>query len=189
MRGCQYVLEPVGARRQVGPRFLGKVRGVVVQDQPNRALRRIVGIQILEQGDEFHTPVALLDTCGDVPVVQVQTRQNRPGAIADVLMIAGHGRIFAGHRRPVRSGVANGLHAGFFIHRDRDHDGLRNSFLGGLVLQRDLLIYQQHLLHFRQEAGIPALQVVRYLVRMQGLCIEDALHRGFSRPRQGRIAG
>src|ERR1017187_1011048 len=53
----------------------------------------------------------------------------------------------------------------------------------------NLLIYQQHLLHFGQEAGIAALQVVRYLVRMQGLCIEDALHRGFSRSRQGRIAG
>jgi hypothetical protein len=38
-----------------------------------------VGIQILEQGDELHTPVALLNARGDVPVVQVQTRQNRPG--------------------------------------------------------------------------------------------------------------
>jgi hypothetical protein len=30
-------------------------------------------------------------------------------------------------------------------------------------VQRDLLIHQQHLLHFRQEARIAALQVIRTL--------------------------
>ena len=45
-------------------------------DYPNRAIRRIIGIQILEQRDEFDAPVPLLDSCGDVPVVEVQRRHN-----------------------------------------------------------------------------------------------------------------
>jgi len=78
-------------------------------------------------------------------------------------MVAGNRGIFTGHRRQVRSGVTNGLYAGFFVHRNRYQQRLRSAFLRGLGVQRDLLIHQQHLLHFRQEARIAALQVIRTL--------------------------
>lgn len=80
------------------------MRRVVVQDQPDRTIRRIVSIQILEQGDELHASVPLLDARGDVPVMQVQRCQDRPRAIADVLMIAGY-RGIMGDERFIGAGV------------------------------------------------------------------------------------
>ena len=47
--------------------------------------------------------------------------------------------------------------------------------------------HRQHLLHFGQEAWIAAFQVA--LDWTQGLRIEEALYRSFSRPSRGRIAG
>ncbi len=124
MRGRQHVLKPVGARLQIRARLFRGMTGVVIQDHANRAIRRIMGVQILEQRDELRAPVPLLDARGDVPVMQVQRCQNRPSAIANVLMITGHRGVFADHRGQVRRRVADGLHARLFIHRDRDHQRL-----------------------------------------------------------------
>jgi len=100
-------------------------------------------------------------------------------------MIAGDDGVFAGYRRQVWSGVANGLHAWLFIHRNRDHDRIRPA---GLVLQRDLLVNQQNFSHLSLEVGIAALQIIFDFMRAQGLCGEDALHRGLACLGQGWIA-
>lgn len=76
-------------------------------------LRRIVRIQILEQSDKLHASVSLLNSCRDVPILGIQAGQDRPGAIADMLVIARYSGILARGWRQIRRGVANSLHTGF----------------------------------------------------------------------------
>ena len=47
------------------------MRGVIVQYQTDRAVGRIVVIQIFEQRNELYASVPLLDASGDVSVMQV----------------------------------------------------------------------------------------------------------------------
>src|SRR5713226_9157777 len=94
---------------------------MVVQDQPDGAVRRIVSVQILQQGNELYAAMTLFHTGDYVAVVEIQRRQNGPGPIPDVLVIARDGGILARYRRQVRRGLSDRLHAGLFIYRNRDH--------------------------------------------------------------------
>ena len=63
MLGCQDIFEPVWLGLQEYSRLLGKVRGVVVENQPDGELAGIVLVQIIEQGNELPAAVA-----GECPV-------------------------------------------------------------------------------------------------------------------------
>jgi hypothetical protein len=47
--GRMDILEPVGTSGQIGPGFLGDIGRMVVQNDPDPGMGRIIGVQILSQ--------------------------------------------------------------------------------------------------------------------------------------------
>src|ERR1017187_8300682 len=82
---------------------------MIVEDDPNGAVCRIVSIQIFEQRDELATPVTSLDPANDVAIMEIQCSQNRACSQTLVFMVACRGGMFTGHRRQVWRGIGNGL--------------------------------------------------------------------------------
>src|ERR1700687_2803455 len=102
MGRSQLVLKTVGTGREIGAGLFGDVGGMVVQDYPYRALRRVALIQVLEQGNELDTSVRLLDSRRDVSIMQIQSGQNGPRSKADVPVVACHSGILPSDWRQVR---------------------------------------------------------------------------------------
>ena len=123
--GSQDVLKTVGARGEKRPRLFGNVCGMIVQDYADGALRRIPRVEVGQQADEFHAAVTILHARRDVAILEIQCRQYRTRAQPLILMIPADLPILARHRRQIRRGIGDGLHAGLFIHRNRDDAGSR----------------------------------------------------------------
>src|ERR1019366_7702273 len=157
--GCEYVLESVRIYCQKGSRFFGDVLGMVVQDDPDRAIRRVPGIEVRQESFEFYAAMTAFDPCSDVAVMKIQSRQNRTGAQAFVFMIAADFRMPARHRWQVRRCIRDGLQTGFLVNRDGDQAGW--AFTDGgmsLILQSDLLVHDQDFAHLRFEIRVASLQ-------------------------------
>ena len=75
MFGRVDVRETVRPTRQISARLLRDVRRVVVQDNSDRQLGRIIGVQIFEQRDKLPAPMSFLDSSHHMPVVQIQRSQ------------------------------------------------------------------------------------------------------------------
>ena len=75
---------------------------MIVEDETNKRLWRIVGVDVLEQLNEFGATVPILDSLEDMTGVQIDASQNRDGAMANVLVIAPEGGRFVRHRGQVR---------------------------------------------------------------------------------------
>jgi len=84
--------------------------------------------------------------------------------------------VLARHGWQVRRGRGDRLYAGLFVHGHRDHGGVGGG--GMLMLQRHLVINQQHLAHLPFKVRIPPLQVLGDLVGPKRLRGENAMHRG-----------
>jgi hypothetical protein len=108
----QQVLKAIGTGSQVSSSLLGNMRGMVIQDDSNGALGRIVLVQILEQRDEFAAAVPVLHAGRDVALVQIHGCRNGTGSQPSVFMVASHARMFSRHRRQVRRSVGDGLKVG-----------------------------------------------------------------------------
>src|SRR5713226_2097447 len=91
MLGCVNVLEAPGARGEIGHGLPGDVGRMVVQHHADDGLARIVLVQALEQRDELHTAVALLDVGEDLTRVQVDSGEDRYSAPTDILTVAPYG--------------------------------------------------------------------------------------------------
>src|SRR5215475_7789838 len=98
-----------------GPGFLGDVCGMIVEDQLDRRMGRIGGIDELKEFDEFAAAMAVLDQGVNLAGEQIDTGQQTDCAIALVLVIAREGRMFAGLRRQVRSGRSERLNARLLV--------------------------------------------------------------------------
>ncbi len=72
----QHVLEAVGSGGQEGLSLFGNRRRVVVQDDSDGAVGRIVIVEVLEQSDEFPAAMPSLNACDDMPLVPIQRREN-----------------------------------------------------------------------------------------------------------------
>ncbi len=80
-------------------------------------------------------------------------------------------------RRQVGSDVAQGLNAGFLIHRD----GHLLASLGALsLIESHFLVDDQDFMHPGLKVWITALQVVTLLMGLDRMRFEDALNGGFS---------
>ena len=90
---------------------------MIVQDQLDRGVGRIGGIEKLEEFDEFAAPVAILDQRMDFAGDQINPGQQADRAVALIFLLACESRMHAGLRRQVRSNRFNGLNARFFIVR------------------------------------------------------------------------
>src|SRR5712691_2298939 len=69
MLGCQHVLEAVGPGSPIAVSRLGNMRRVVVQNDANSAVSRVVLVEVLEQGDELPAAMAMLHTGCDMTLV------------------------------------------------------------------------------------------------------------------------
>ena len=57
---------------------------MVAQDDPDRAIRRVPGIEVRQESFDFYAAMTAFDPCSDVAVMKIQSRQNRAGAQAFV---------------------------------------------------------------------------------------------------------
>ena len=92
--------------------LLGDVCGMIVENQLDRRMGRIGGVEDLEELDEFAAAVAVLDEGVNLPGEQIDAGQQTDRAVALVLVIARDGRMPAGLGRQVRGRVGDRLDTG-----------------------------------------------------------------------------
>ena len=79
------ILKSVGTSGQIGPGFLGNMGRMVVQNDPGPGMGRIVGVQVLEKGDEFLASMPLLYPGNDMVGGEIQGGQDRGRSQSDIL--------------------------------------------------------------------------------------------------------
>ena len=99
--------------REPGVRLLGDVGGMIVEDQADRRMCRIGGIEKLEKVDELSAAVAVFDQGMDLAGDQIDPGQQADRAVALVFIIAREGRVHARLGRQVRAVVAIAWMPGF----------------------------------------------------------------------------
>src|ERR1700680_1804346 len=160
MLGREGELEAAG--RACGePRFgfLGYVGRVIVEDELDGGAGRISGIEKLEEFDELSTAMAILDKGVNLAGEQINSRQQAERAMALVFMITREGRVDAWHGRQIRRRRGDGLDSWLFVVGDDRHR------LAGFVW-----LVGRHLL---LKLGVPALQVVAPLMRLDFFPVEN----------------
>jgi hypothetical protein len=165
------------------------VRGMIVENQLDRGVGRIGGIEKLEEFDELSAAVAVSDQGMDLAGEQINPGPQAERAMAFVLMITREGRMHAGLRRQIRCRRCDRLDSWLFVAGDDRHRLARFLRLGGLFQDLNLAINAQHLGHLLLELGIATFQVVAHLVRLDFFLAENLAHRAldqigdFRRPR------
>lgn len=96
LRGMD-IEEAVGPRGEISHGFLGDVRRMVVQNDPDGALLRVMLIKFFEQQDKLAATMARMNLSEDLAIVQVYARQDgqRPMALVPPrvrLLVASIGR-------------------------------------------------------------------------------------------------
>src|SRR5260221_10128865 len=81
--------------------------GMIVEDQADRGVRRIGGVDQLEKVDELAAAVAVLDQGMDFAGDEIDPGQQTDRAVALVFKLAGEGRGHARLGRQVRGGRCN----------------------------------------------------------------------------------
>ena len=119
--------------------LFGDVRGMIVEDQLDRCVGRIGGVEKLEEFDEFAAAMAILDQRMDLAGDEVDAGQQADRAVTFIFMLTCEGRMHAGLGRQVGGGRCDGLYAGLLVvgndrHRVaqlllRDGCGLLQEFL------------------------------------------------------------
>ena len=110
VRGREGELEAAGGLLcKPGLGLLGDVCRMIVEDQLDRGVARIGGIDQLEEFDEFAAAVAILDKGVNLAGEQIDAGQQADRAVTFVFMIAGEGRVSARLGRQVRRGRRNRL--------------------------------------------------------------------------------
>src|SRR6267378_783527 len=104
MGGSEGEFEAVrGLLRDPGSGLFGDVRGMIVEDQLDRGVGRIGGVEKLEEFDEFAAAVAILDQGMDLAGDEVDAGQQADCAMALIFMLTCEGRMYAGLGRQVGS--------------------------------------------------------------------------------------
>ena len=162
--------------------LLGDVRGMIVEDQLDRRMGRIGGVEKLEKFDEFAAAVAVLDQGVNPAGEQVDPSQQTDRAVALILMIAREGGVLAGLGRQVRGRGRDRLDTGLLVIGDDRHRIARLLFCGGrrLLDELHLAIDAQNLRHLLLELRVAAFQVIANLVRLYLSRIEDVAQRALS---------
>jgi hypothetical protein len=124
-----------GLLRDPGSGLFGDVRRMVVEDQFDRRVGRIGGVEQLEEFDEFATAMAILDQGVDLAGDEVDAGQKADRAVALLFVLACESRMYAELGRQVWSRRLNGLDARFLVVGDDRH-------LGWFLLRRDCCFLQ-----------------------------------------------
>src|SRR5579864_4463494 len=93
-----------GLLRDPGSGLFGDVRGMIVEDQLDRGVGRIGGVEEFEEFNEFAAAMAILDERMDLAGDKIDAGQQADRAVALVFMLAGETWMHARLRRQVRSG-------------------------------------------------------------------------------------
>ena len=110
MLGGEGELEaPARSRGEPGSGFSRYVCGMIVEDQLDRSVRRIGGIDKPEELDELSTAVAIFDKGVDLAGEQINSSQQAERAMAFVFMVACKGGVDAGLGRQIRRRRCDGL--------------------------------------------------------------------------------
>ncbi len=138
---------------------------MIVEDEANNRLRRIVGVDVLEPLNELGAAAPIFDSLEDVTGVQIDARQNRDGAMANVLVIAPEGSRFVRHRGQVRRRQTRRLNTWLLV----DADGVDRIWArimnSPLPVQSHILINHQNRLPLPVEIRVAPFQVIADLVR------------------------
>src|SRR5206468_6310429 len=114
------VFETIGTCGQKGSGLLRDVGRMIVQNEPNGAVRRVGGVEVLQQGDKLPAAMTPLDVRRYMTGMQVKGRQDGASPQAFILVVTGQSRVPARHRRQVGSRRGEGLHSRLLVHRNRD---------------------------------------------------------------------
>ena len=93
--------------------LFGDVRGMIVEDQLDRCVGRIGGVEKLEEFDEFAAAMAILDQRMDLAGDEVDAGQQADRAVTFIFMLTCEGRMHAGLGRQVGAVVAMACMPGF----------------------------------------------------------------------------
>jgi hypothetical protein len=148
---------------------------MIVEDQLDRCVSWIGGIEKLEKFDEFAAAMTVPDEGVNLTGEQVNTGQQTDSAIAFIFVIAREGRVHAGLGWQVRRRVGDRLNTWLLVIGDDRHGMARLSFGGcrGLLDELDLAIDTQNLSHLLLELRVAAFQVIIHPVGLYLLLIED----------------
>src|SRR5712672_2345870 len=91
-----------GLTGEPGSGLLGDVGGMIVEDQLDRRMGRIGGIEKLKEFDELAAAMAILDQGVNLTGEQIDAGQQADCAVTLVFMIAREGRMGAGLGRQIR---------------------------------------------------------------------------------------
>ena len=187
--GVKVNSEPVGALfGKPTPRLSGDVRGMIVEDQVDRRVGRVCGVEQLEEVDELAAAMTILDQGVNFAGQQVDAGHQCHGAVALVFVVACEGRMHAGLRRQIGRCRGERLDTGLLVVGD-DRDRLAWLLLAESVLLQKLhlAIDAQHLGHLFRKLGVALLQVVAHLVRLHLFLIEDLAHRTLRQCGEGGV--
>ena len=165
------------AEAALGPRgkplvgFLRHVRRMIVQDDLDRGVGRVGGIELFEKADEFARAVAVFDAGMNLPGEQVNPREQAQRPVALVFMVAREAGMPAGDRGQVRCRVGDRLDTRLLVVGDKRNLGrgvLRRCRFGshfgslglGRTQDRNFLINAQNFGHLGLERRVPPFQVV-----------------------------
>src|SRR6202049_487298 len=163
---------------------------MIVEDELDGGTGWIGDVKKLEEFDELWAAVAILDKSVDLAGEQINPRQQTERAMALVLVIAREGRRGAGHGWQIRRRRGYGLDTRLFVVGDDRHRLAGVLGLGGRPLQDfDLAIDAQDLGHLLLKLGVPALQVVADLVRLDFLPVENLANGALNQLDQAPVPG
>ena len=99
--------EPIGMFSQPCARFLGDMRGMIVQNETDLPLLWIVRMDCFQQLDKFTTAMAVAHNAKHMAGIQIKTGQQRDRTVALVFIVARDAAMMAGDRRQVRCDIEN----------------------------------------------------------------------------------
>src|SRR5215469_13270118 len=143
VRGREGELEAAGGLLgKPGLGLLGDVCRMIVEDQLDRGMARIGGIDKLKEFDELAAAMAIPDQGVNLTGQQIDAGQQADRAVTFVFMIAGDGRVSTRLGRQVRRGRRNRLDTWLLVIGDDRHRvaGLFLGFCRGLLDELHLAV-------------------------------------------------
>lgn len=112
---------PAWSRGEAGSGFSRDVRGMIIEDQLDRSVRRIGGINKPKELDELSTAVAIFDKGVDLAGEQINPSQQAERAMAFVFMVTRKGGVDARLGRQIRRRRCDGLDSRLLVTGDDRH--------------------------------------------------------------------
>ena len=186
--GSEGELEPApGLIGEPSSRLPGDMRGMIVEDQVDRRVGWVGGIEDLQELDELAAAVTVLDQGVNLAGHQIEASQQGHCAVALVFVVAGKGRVHAGLGRQIGCRRCDRLDTRLLVVGDHRHRLVRLLLCSLLLEDFHLAINAQHFGHLLRKLGVAALQVVAHLVRFHLFLIEDLANRALHQVGEARV--